>query len=634
MDKLIDIHICDMNGTLFQKLFPKEQTLINDQDIGIIENRQNNFGKAKNDEDLNLFVPAIIEIFRKKYNIIWNAYNYPRFTENNHREILKCFFKRINVNENRSNIVIKFNNFYIKDFAIIINKIKNNKPFVLNVLKEDEINEQELQFFKFPEYISYIRNCNDYNDNVQLFRLIKKINSYIIEKQIYFFELDSTFQDLFAPKCFIECNILLIGESRAGKSSYINRVFSKLVSHEDANLESVTINSSQYTLKKGNIGIKYIDTPGIMNNSNIKFLKKIIDEYFGKIHLIYFFIKSQSNLENCIEILKYIKLKNEKNIKEGYKKIPIIFIKNGDNLEYIYEAPPFFKYLKTILNKNNLLDLYDDKFNQKENKNEKINDYELFNENEEVNKNYDNYCEGNIIQIHVPTGKNMNKIFWLSKEYLIKNNKYLLYEENNEIIQMKRYTKELIEFFIKEKIDKKELSQSEIKHKKTLLTITGAFLEKEKLESSILNNLEILNIKEGSKLKLGIGIFTAIILYPIFFVSLFLPIFVSLNQAKILLFFFNDEYIPNLSIQYGFDLKDLIKYNLKKYLVIKDDENKKDIQIMMKSCHEFLKNLLFYIGPIQCLIKAKELSKELFDLFEEFKNRKDNEWNYKLHEFN
>jgi GTPase Era involved in 16S rRNA processing len=296
------------------------------------------------------------------------------------------------------------------------------------------------------------------------------ISSYIIEKQKYFFELDSTFQDLFKPECFIECNILLIGESRAGKSSFINRFCNKLVSHEDANLESVTNNSTQYTFRKGKVGIKFIDTPGIIKEANNKFIKQILDEYFGKIHLIYFFIKAQSNLENCIEILKYIKFKNEKSINEGNKKIPILFIKNGEDL-VINETPAFFKNLQAELNKHEIYDeLYDNKFNQKSRKAEnELNEEDLFNENEDIENNYDNYCEGNIIQIHIPTGKNINKIFWISKEYLIKNNKFLMDEKDNEFIQMKEYTKKLIKFYIKEKIEKNELNKEEKEEKSRLL---------------------------------------------------------------------------------------------------------------------------------------------------------------------
>ena len=139
-----------------------------------------------------------------------------------------------------------------------------------------------------------------------------------------------------------------------------------------------------------------------------------------------------------------------------------------------------------------------------------------------------------------------------------------------------------------------------------------------------------------------------------------------------------------MSIKYGFDEKDLIEYDLKKYLIEKYDEKKrkdeiikkkrkhikerndkkasknnvenikekniendnkinekeekgndnkdKEMQKIIQSSREFFEELLFYIGPIQCLIKTKELSKELFDLFEELKNRKEKEWiTYKIH---
>ena len=630
MEKQIDIHIFGMDDKLFQKLFPIKKNSIEEKDIGKIEIRKEIFEINKNDEDVNLFVPPIVEIFRKKYRIIWNAYKYLELTDNNAKKILTYFYKKNNRDENINSIVIKFNNSYMKDFSMVINKMQKNKPFVLNVLKDNEINENDFQLFKCPEYVSYIKDCNNYNEEIQFIRFIKTINSYIIDKQIYFFELNSTFDYLFNPKCFVECNILLIGESRAGKSCFINRVFNKLVSHEDANLESITNSSTQYTFKKGNVGIKFIDTPGIMNNSIIKLIKQIIDQYFGKIHLIYFFIKSQSNLENCIEILKYIKLKNEKNVKEGNKKIPLLFIKNGENLKITNEIPPFFKYLKTLLNVNKLLELYDDKFNQKENK--EINEDELFNENEDDN-NYDYYSEGNIVQIHIPTGKNIDKIFKLSKEYLIQNNKYLIEEENNELIQMRQYTQKLIEFFIKEEIENKTLDNSEKKGKEKLLEITNAFISIKKLDSSILNNLEILNIKKGNNFKMALGTLSGIISFPLLFASAFLPTIVCFGWFKFIFLFF-DEYILDLSIQYGFDENDLIKYDIKKYLSKENNEDNEDSKKLIINRKKFLEKLLFYIGPIQCLIKAKELSKELFDLFEELKNKKEKEWiTYKIHEF-
>ncbi len=71
-----------------------------------------------------MFIPFIIEKFRKSDTIIWNAFNYPKLLDNNNKEILKYFYKSINVEENRNNIVIKFSNSYIKNFSSIFNKIK------------------------------------------------------------------------------------------------------------------------------------------------------------------------------------------------------------------------------------------------------------------------------------------------------------------------------------------------------------------------------------------------------------------------------------------------------------------------------------------------------------------------------
>ena len=679
MVKQIDIHIFGMDEKLFEQIFPKDHKSIEVENIGKIENRKKYFGIDFKKEDLNLLIPFIIEQYRKSDTIIWNAFNYPKLLDNNNKEILKYFYKLINVEENRNNIVIKFSNSYIKNFSSIINKIKKNKPFLLYVLI-NEVNENEFNYFKCPQFISYIKDCNNYNDKKKYYKFVRTIISYIIEKQKYFFELDSTFQNLFDPNCFIECNILLMGESRAGKSSFINRVFNKLVSHEDANLESVTNKSTQYTFYKEKVGIKFIDTPGIMKKSNINFIKQILDNYFEKIHLIFFFIKAQSNLDNCIEILQYINLRNKKNIKDGKIKIPLLFIKNGEDLVINNETPAFFKYLKSVLKMHNIFELYDEKFNQKKNEEDnKINeldDEDLFNDNEDIENNYDNYCEGNIIQIHIPTGKNINKIFWLSKEYLIENNKYLIKEKDDEFFRIKEYIKNLIKFFIKEKIEKNKLNKEEKEEKKTLMKRCNEYIDKNKMNAHFcLNNnkIQILDF-EVNKFKLGIGLFTLLLIGPYTMISYFLPVFVISGIAKIYSFIF-EEFLFSTSIQYGFDEKDLIEYDLKKYIIEKNDQEKKineekenknidenikekikedyviideekmiekkdnnntkEIQKKMKSCDEFFEKLLSYIGPIPLFIKTKELSKELFDLFEELKNRKEKEWTtYQIHEFN
>ena len=244
-------------------------------------------------------------------------------------------------------------------------------------------------------------------------------------------------------------------------------------------------------------------------------------------------------------------------------------------------------------------------------------------------------------------------------------------EKDKEFIQMKEYTKKLIKFYIKEKIEKNELNKEEKEEKNTLLERCNNYIDKNGNESSLLNNLETLNIKKGNIFKKGIGYFSSIIFFPAFYIAyFFLPCFAVLGLFKLVDFFF-DEFILSLSIKYGFDDKDFIEYDLKKYLItkingekknekenkniddnIKEKTNKEDndinekeklidkkiyneeIQKIIKFNEEFFKKLLLDIGPIQCLIKAKELSKELFDLFEELKNRKEKEWiTYQIKEF-
>ncbi len=124
MVKQIDIHIFGMDEKLFEQIFPKEHKSIEVENIGKIENRKKYFEINFKNEDLNLLIPFFIEKFRKSDTIIWNAFNYPKLLDNNNKEILKYFYKSINVEENRNNIVIKFSNSYIKNFSSIFNKIK------------------------------------------------------------------------------------------------------------------------------------------------------------------------------------------------------------------------------------------------------------------------------------------------------------------------------------------------------------------------------------------------------------------------------------------------------------------------------------------------------------------------------
>lgn len=668
-EKSIDIHCFGMNQELFQFMFPQKSENLIENDYGNIEKRIKIIKINNNENTINLFIPLIILFFTKYKKMYWNGYNYPELLESNNKKIILDLYKKITLSENKNIIIIKFGNSYLKEFSTLINKIQKDKPFILFIYKRGETyNPEEFKNFKNPEFISHM----NYDDNKQnLFNKIsKRITSYIWDKQNYFFEFGKI-HELFTPKTFIECNILLTGESRAGKSSFINRVFNKFVTHEGANLESLTNKIKEYTYylknknnkKNGIAGINFIDTPGIIKKSDFKLIKKELDKYFKRIDIIYFFIKAQSNLEYCVEMLEYIKEKNKSMVKKGRNKIPIIFIRNGEDLKISNEKPAFFQYLKDQLKKYKLFELYDNTFeinNGNEAKNE-INE-EMFFGDEEMAYNYDNYIEGNIIQIHLPTGKNISKIFSISKQYLYNNNK-AFFDEEEMFIRKKNDTQSLINFYIKEKFNIIDLSDTENKEKNYLTIECNNFVNKMKNKCSLLYNLTIFEIKEKSGF---LSLYTLIML-PFLLVSLFLPY--MFNYACIKIFNFLDKSVPFISIQFGFGIKDLENYGLKKHYISfiekrtninlnsktdknnlkKDDEkettitskdennekerekkikeNEKKMKKLIEASNSFFEQLLLYIGPIQILIKAKELSKEIFNLLENLKNRKENEWN-------
>ena len=206
-------------------------------------------------------------------------------------------------------------------------------------------------------------------------------------------------------------NILLTGESRAGKSCFINRIFNKLVCFESSKFESSTLKINYYELypkeeedpnqnllKNGYVGIKIYDTPGLVKMDKLnsfELIRKELSKIFDKIHIIYFFIK-ESNLEQCINMLKYINEINNKRKENNINRIPIIFIKNEEDLTISQEKPIIFQELIKKLEKYNLMELYDNSININ-NKEKTYNNDNFFDEEEENGKKYENYIEGNII---------------------------------------------------------------------------------------------------------------------------------------------------------------------------------------------------------------------------------------------
>ena len=615
----INIYIFGIPQNLFEKLFPNKRNNKNDF---IIEERFKLIEKQLDIHQCNSKVPLIICAFLKN-KIYYNAYKYTELLDNNYNKILFNLYNTIKNSKNKNTLIIKFGNSFIKEFAKFMKLFKNNQPFILFILDKDQINNDLFKNFEEPQYISYIENTQN-NNNINSFeRLKSKINDFIWTKICYFFDLGKSPCHFFYPDGFLEYNILLLGQSRAGKSTFINRIYNKLVSHEGADLSSVTKNVKEYKiyLQNSKLGINILDSPGIVTRKDFEVVKKELEHHINKIHLIYFFIKSQSNLEENIDVLKYIQNNNIKIAKNGKYKIPIIFIKNGEDLDLNNKNPKIFQLLKEELKKNKLLELYDSSINIINKINDKeINEDNFLDDNLDIPVNYDQYVEGNIIQIHLPTGKNINNIFKLSKEYLLKYNKFILEEDIEGYRKLKENVTKLIKFFIKQEFKKQKLSRAELQEKNELYQKSNDFVKKIRSKNSMLYNSNILEIR-GYYNNNKESLYFTLVSIPMF-IGLPLPVFFTKFIQESYDYFCN--FISETAIQFGFDNKDINDYGLFNYLIQFSKEYNKEANTIKFNSQimEYFGKIIEYIGPSQCLIKAKQLSRQILELFNYLENKK------------
>ena len=258
------------------------------------------------------------------------------------------------------------------DTKVFFNEIKKiNDDILLRKALIIYISKQKLANIEFPELRTI---TNIYGENVNNKKIINnKIKKVLIMKDCYFNQRTNEFKkclnlpNIRPSSQYI--NILIIGPSRVGKSSFCNVLLNKLEAIESMEKESVTTSFNDYS---NNI-FHLFDTPGLTITKNkslgdtTKLIKNSLNKIFSKvddskddIHLIFYILKYDSNDENSIPILKYLDEQNKKRDKIKLHKIPIIFLfnetknNNGQNNRF----PEGVKSIKKILSKNEILSLY------------------------------------------------------------------------------------------------------------------------------------------------------------------------------------------------------------------------------------------------------------------------------------
>lgn len=230
-------------------------------------------------------------------------------------------------------------------------------------------------------------------------------------------------------------NIIVIGPSRAGKSTLCNTLLNRYEALVSSALESVTKNMNEYS----NNYFHLFDTPGITITKNnnlgdtskivincLKNIFKKVDDSIDDIHAIFFVLKYTANIENMLPVLKYLDQENEERMKNNMKKIPIIFIVNeeknkipedeDDDIEDINKFEDTARGLKNYLEKNEIKTLYSNY------------DDEIINDDE----------DHNIIRVDIRKEKKAaSRIFQKLSYYIRKDNPFSanLFEKMEEIKQ-------------------------------------------------------------------------------------------------------------------------------------------------------------------------------------------------------
>ena len=381
----------------------------------------------------------------------WNALLYPNITDDNLEELFSSLEQNLNIpdkyeetkehldedsRKKSRNIIIKFGK---NNTDILINFLNSlSKAYLPQVaLITDEDFNENTEGLNDNRYLTIIRE-----ENKSEKELIEDLKNFLWSKECYYNErgnillkpISSKDENVVITNNFV--NIMLTGISRSGKSTLINILSGKLLTLESPFLESVTNNIREYEIIASNngifqTGIRFYDTPGLTKIvkkkiDTIELVKESINKKMNEcnsakdnIHLIYFVLNPQSNLENFTDFFNFIINMNEKRIKNGLKKISVIFIINKSTGKVAEDS------LKEFLYTNKLKDLYE-KIPVLGDKQVKLSYKERFSKKDQVVGNKE--ITSNIISVNILKSQNSTNVYGI--DLLLKATLYFLKRDN------------------------------------------------------------------------------------------------------------------------------------------------------------------------------------------------------------
>ena len=168
MDDII-IYFFEVPQGIFEKILEKKGEII-EKEFGKIETR---LLEKKTIPNNSLFELSSSKKRKNNNNFKWIGKSYPKLNNNNINNILNDLINSIEENKNKKNVIIKFDDNYLKPFRKMINSIETDHPFVLfNFSENDKIENDFFTKFKLIQNVVILLKISYINLQKDLFFII------------------------------------------------------------------------------------------------------------------------------------------------------------------------------------------------------------------------------------------------------------------------------------------------------------------------------------------------------------------------------------------------------------------------------------------------------------------------------